>query len=285
MTKIFKWLLRIFFILFLIIVYARYVGTMGLVTKEYTLSENNIADSFDGIKIVHFSDLHFNRAITISKVKSVIEEINLINPDIVVFTGDLIDKDVTLTDGDYDKLTNLLKQIKAKYGKYAIMGNHDYEKDKEKVIEIYNDSDFKYLENSYDIIYSKEMEKIFIGGINTVSYDLADVGKTMEYFNDNEEDMYKIILVHEPDIAKDIVKDYTVNLILAGHSHNGQIRLPIIGPLYTPEYSKKYYDNYYNIDGTKLYISSGIGVSTINFRLWNKPSINFYRINKEKTIK
>ena len=103
----------------------------------------------------------------------------------------------------------------------------------------------------------------------------------MNYFEDNNESMYKIILVHEPDISDKIIKDYSVNLILAGHSHNGQVRLPIIGPIYTPPYSKKYYDNYYDIDGTNLYISSGIGVSTVNYRLWNRPSINFYRINKE----
>ena len=103
----------------------------------------------------------------------------------------------------------------------------------------------------------------------------------MAYFKDNNDIPYKIILVHEPDITNQIVKDYSVNLILAGHSHNGQIRLSIIGPIYTPEYAKIYYDNYYDINGTSLYISSGIGVSTINYRLFNHPSINFYRINKE----
>ena len=57
-------------------------------------------------------------------------------------------------------------------------------------------------------------------------------------------------------------------------------RLPGIGALYTPNNSKKYYDEYYEINGTDLYISSGIGVSIINYRLFNKPSINFYRVNK-----
>ena len=88
-------------------------------------------------------------------------------------------------------------------------------------------------------------------------------------------------MVHEPDITFDIVNDYSVNLILAGHSHNGQVRLPIIGAIYTPPGAKKYYDEYYSVSGTDLYISSGIGVSSINYRLFNRPSINFYRVNKE----
>lgn len=281
MKKILKWLLIIFIILFLTIVYARYVGTMGLVTKEYTINDSDVPDGFDGIKIVHFSDLHYNRAISLSKVKSIIDEINLINPDIVVFTGDLIDRDATLSDKDYNDLTNLLLKINARYGKYAIMGNHDYIKDKEKVIDVYDGSNFKYLDNDYEVIYNKNMETIFIGGLGTISYEQEDINKTLDYLNENKDIDYKIVLVHEPDISGQIAKDYHVNLILAGHSHNGQVRLPIIGAIYTPPHARKYYDNYYRIEGTDLYISSGIGVSLVNYRLWNRPSINFYRLNKE----
>ena len=280
MKKILKWILIIFIMIILTIFYARFIGTMGLVTKEYTIMDSNIPKDFDGLKIVHFSDLHYNRAIDIKKVKSIIEEINLINPDIVVFTGDLIDKDAKLNNNDYTELSKLLENINSKYGKYAILGNHDYQKDKEEIIKIYNNSDFKYLDNSNDIIYSENNQKIFISGINTVTHHQDDLDKAMTVNNEEDAD-YKIILVHEPDITDDIVKDYQVNLILAGHSHNGQVRLPIIGAIYTPPYAKKYYDNYYNVDGTNLYISSGIGVSTVNYRLFNHPSINFYRINKD----
>lgn len=280
MKKFLKWLCTIFLIIILIIIYARYIGTMGLTTKEYSIIDQDIPSNFDGLKIVHFSDLHYNRAINLKKVKSIVKEINLINPDIVVFTGDLIDQDTNLTDEDYNKLGDTLKEIKAKYGKYAILGNHDYHKDKDNVIKIYQNSDFTYLDNSHDIIYSKNNQKIFVGGINTLTYNQDDIDKTMELSSNEENIDYKIILIHEPDITDKIVKDYQVNLILAGHSHNGQIRLPIIGAIYTPPYAKNYYDNYYNIDGTNLYISSGIGVSTINYRLFNHPSINFYRLNK-----
>ena len=280
MKRILKWILIIFIMIILTIFYARFIGTMGLITKEYTIMDSNIPKDFDGLKIVHFSDLHYNRAIDIKKVKSIIEEINLINPDIVVFTGDLIDKDAKLNNNDYTELSKLLENINSKYGKYAILGNHDYQKEKDEIIKIYNNSDFKYLDNSNDIIYSKNNQKIFIGGINTVTHHQDDLNKAMTINNEEDAD-YKIILVHEPDITDDIVKDYQVNLILAGHSHNGQVRLPIIGAIYTPPYAKKYYDNYYNVDGTNLYISSGIGVSTVNYRLFNHPSINFYRINKD----
>lgn len=277
-----KWLKFSFIIVLIIIgiiLYARFIGTMGFDTKEYTIYSDDIPKGFDGIKIIHFSDLHYNRAITTSKVDKIVEEINLIGADIVVFTGDLIDKDSLLTEEDYEYLTNSFSKIYAKYGKYAVLGNHDYGKI-EKVTKIYVDGGFKYLDNNFDIIYNNKNEKIFVGGIGNVTYNMDDVDKTLEYFNSNNDIDYRIILVHEPDISNDIVDNYNVSLILAGHSHNGQIRLPIIGALYTPPYAKEYYDEHYLIDGTNLYISSGIGVSTINYRLWNRPSMNFYRINK-----
>ena len=278
MRRIIKWLVILFLVLLLIIIYARYVGTSGLITKEYAIYDKNISDNFDGLKVVHLSDLHYKRAIKLDKVKSIVDEVNLINPDIVVFTGDLIDKDAELSDKDYDDLSDCLSKINAVYGKYAVLGNHDYKK-RDKITKLYDDSGFKYLENDFDIIYGNDNDQIYIGGVNTVSYKKDDIDKTLEKLDDNNL-QYRIVLVHEPDISDKIAK-YNVNLILAGHSHNGQVRLPFIGAIVKPKYAKKYYDNYYNISGTKLYISSGIGVSTANYRLWNRPSINFYRINKK----
>ena len=83
---------------------------------------------------MHFSDIHYNRAISSAKINQIVDEINLINADIVVFSGDLIDKDVDLSGDDYKFLTEAFNNINAKYGKYAVLGNHDYN-DMDKVIE------------------------------------------------------------------------------------------------------------------------------------------------------
>lgn len=279
MKKIWKCLIGLIIFIVLVFLYARYIGTYGFITKEYTLYSEDIPTSYDGLKVVHFSDIHYNRIISLDKINKIVDEINLINPDIVVFTGDLVDKDVSLVTTDYVELTEAFSKIKAKYGKYAILGNHDYPV-KDKVIQLFNDSDFNYLDNSYDVIYNQNSEKIYIAGVGNTSYNEDNLEKTMEFLGDSSEGSYKIILVHEPDISDNIVDNYDVSLILGGHSHNGQVRLPVIGALYTPDGSKTYYDESYELNDTLLYISSGVGVSTMNFRLFNKPSINFYRINK-----
>lgn len=262
-----------------IIFYSRFIETSLFETKEYKISNVNLANDFSGLKIIHISDIHYGRITTTKMIKKIIKEVNLIKPDIIVITGDLIDKDATLTEKDISFLKDSLAKLESKYGKYAIYGNHDITYSREKIEEIYKYSNFKLLVNDYDIIYGKKNEALFIGGLDSLLEGEQNIEKTMSYFNDHEDILYKILLVHEPDSTDNILEKYpNTNLILAGHSHNGQVRLPLIGAIYTPSGSKKYYDNYYKINETDLYISSGIGVSRINFRLFNKPSINFYRI-------
>ena len=282
MKKFIKFLLIIILVISLTIVYARYGGTRGLITKEYKI-ETNIDNSFDGLKIVHFSDLHYLRITNKETTKNIIKEINILNPDIVVFTGDLIDKDYTPTNTDINDLKELLLSIKSKYGKYSVIGNND-NKIRETIEDIYTNSNFILLNNDYDIIYGNNNDKLFIGGLDTYSYDKSDIDKVMTYFADNEDINYKIILVHEPDYIDIINSKYNdINLVLSGHSHNGQVNIPYVKKLFLPFGSRKYYENYYKVSNTDLYISSGLGESRINFRIFNKPSINFYRINKIET--
>ena len=177
MKKFIRFLLIIVLVISLTIVYARYGGTRGLITKEYKI-ETNIDNSFDGLKIVHFSDLHYLRITNKQITKNIIKEINILNPDIVVFTGDLIDKDYNPTNTDINDLKELLLSIKSKYGKYSVIGNND-NKIRETIEDIYTNSNFILLNNDYDIIYGNNNDKLFIGGLDTYSYDKSDIDKVM----------------------------------------------------------------------------------------------------------
>ena len=275
MKKILQIFITIIILIILLLLYSRFIGTIGLKTKEYTIEDNNISNDFDGMKIVHFSDMHYKRIITKDRIDKIINEINLINPDIVIFTGDLIDQDSDITEDDISYLKETLSKINAKYGKYSVIGNHDYSIDIEVLRSIYKESNFKLLENSYDIIYGKNNNKLYIGGISTGAFSDTVLNK-MSY----NEECYKIIILHEPDYTDEIIS-LNPNLILGGHSHNGQVNIPYLKKYFVPTGSKKYYNEHYLVNNTNLYISSGIGVSRYNFRLFNHPSINFYRLNKD----
>ena len=271
--KIIKTFILIIAAIVLTILYSRYIGTIGLKTNEIVINDKNLNISYDGLKIVHFSDLHYKRIITKKRIEDIVNEINLINPDIVVFTGDLIDHDSDITNEDIKYLKEILFSMNSKYGKYAVLGNHDYSININTIREIYNESNFKLLENEYDIIYNENNEKIYIGGVSTGEYNESLFTNFLV-----EEKIYKILLLHEPDYIDKLI-ELNPDIALSGHSHNGQVNIPYFKKMFVPNGAKKYYEEYYKINETDFYISNGIGVSRYNFRLFNTPSINFYRIN------
>ena len=268
---------RFFFSLILVIsltlVYARYIGTSGLFIKEYLIKSNNITDTYNGLKIVHFSDFHFGRTTNMDELKNLVNNINKVKPDIIIFTGDFIDKDIRIDDSKMANIIEELKKLDSTYGNYYINGNHDNKFDKYK--QMMDSSDFIDLNNTYDVIYNTNNETILLSGLSTK----ADTKFLDEVFKDKFYN-YKINIMHYPsDINK--VKDYNFDLVLAGHSHNGQVRIPFYGAVVLPNHAKKYYKPYYKINNTNFYISSGIGVSNYNFRLFNRPSFNLYRFTNK----
>lgn len=280
MKKFIIILIIIILILGLGLLYSRFIATSGLKVKEYKVVNNKITDSYHGLKIIHLSDIHYNSTINEKELNNVVDKVNKIKPDIVVLTGDLIDERLSY---DKDIIINCLSKIEAKLGKFAVSGNHDIPLDDYNYI--IKESGFTSLDNKYELVYSKSNEPIIISGIG---YSDEDIGIKTEQFDkyiseltaDDIKPIYSILLVHEPDTVDNLdLNKY--DLILAGHSHGGQVRLPFIGKLYTPEGAKNYYDEYYKINNTDLYISSGLGTSMYKFRLFNRPSFNFYRITNK----
>lgn len=274
--KIIKILFFIIFILIIILLYSRFIGTKGLKVKEYKIVNENFTDNFYGLKIVHITDLHYGNTTNNSDLKKIVDKVNLIKPDIIVFTGDLLDK--KLNNEELEEFKSTLNNMKSNIKKYAVNGNHD-----ENFSEILKETGFTDLNNNYDSLYNSNNSVILFSGINT-NDDINDAIKNINNFLSDEQNtnniIYKIMLMHEPDKILDF--DYNnYDLILAGHSHNGQITIPFIGSLYKPNGSKKYYKDYYELEGTKLYISGGIGTSTLKLRLFNKPSINLYRLTSK----
>lgn len=265
------------------LLYSRYIATSNIKIKEYKITNEKITDNFHGLKIVHITDIHYGRITKKKELDELSKKINLTNPDIVVLTGDLIDKDTDLTSEMINELTDFLNSIEVRIGKYAIKGDHDVNFDNWDII--IENSGFINLNDSYDKIYDDDsINNIFLAGISTNLKSDKKIEEKVtiinDYFNnisENNKSNYNILLIHEPDYIDKF--DYSkFDLILAGHSHNGQIRLPIIGAIIKSNGAQKYYDPYYKLNNTDLYISSGIGVSDNNFRLFNRPSFNLYRL-------
>lgn len=265
-------LIYIIFFTLLLVLYGKYIEPYNLIIKEYKIENNNLPNSFNGLKIIHFSDVHYGRTVDQKYLKKIVDLINKQKPDLVFFTGDFIDRDTLLNDEEISKINFILSNIESTIGNYAVTGNHDMKHINEykKILE----NNFILLDNEEKLIYYNDSTPISLVGIS----DTLESTPNYNIFN-NETNYFRITLVHEPD-AYDNIKDNNINVMLSGHSHNGQIRMPFIGAIYTPTGSKKYYENYYKLNNTELFISNGIGTSELNIRFMSTPSINLYRLYK-----
>lgn len=273
--KIFKVVTVIFLLFSFAYVSLRYIGTSGLIIREYSYKSNKITENFYGSKIVHFSDLHYGHTTDMKKVEDLVNKINYIKPDIVVFTGDLVDNKIS--DDDLKKLSLNLAKISASLGKYMVLGNHDRDS---KISKALTDASFIDLNNKFDLIYKDSNDAILISGIGDVILKRDDIQSAMAYFLDeaSKRDIFSLVITHEGDILDELIGNYPVDLALSGHSHNGQVRLPKIGSIIKVRGAKKYSEESYDVNGTKIYVSGGIGTTVFPFRFFNNPSINLIRI-------
>lgn len=277
-------LLSIFLLLVVIVVtiflYAKYTGIKGLIVKEYRVKSEILTNNFSGLKIIHFSDLLYKSTVDKEDVKNLIKRINELKPDIVVFTGDLINKNAKINNEDIEFLEEELESISAKVGKYAIYGDEDYSIESYKTI--MEKSKFKILNNSYDEIFYKNNESMFIIGLPSSLKEEIKLEDAFNFYKEDEKRKFMIVLVHDGKTIRFLDEStYEVDLVLGGHSLNGSIVIPYYGGIFIDDGAYKYYQEHYSKGITDIYISSGIGTNKYPYRIFNKPSFNLYRLKAQ----
>jgi len=253
-------------ILIMIYIYARFIEPELLTVRYETINTDYLKN--DEIKILQFSDTHISEYFDIDDLNNAIDKINEENPDIVVFTGDLIDQFNNYENKEnIHEIWEILGSINAPI-KYAVYGNHDYGGGAEKVYkEIMEKSGFKLLINEKEELPQYNIN--FIGMDDSIfgEYEPAVISGNMD------KDMYNIVLSHEPDVA-DRLLEYSIDLLLAGHSHGGQVNLPFAN--YLPSLGEKYVRGFYDFENfrqTKVYVNIGLGTSTIPMRFMAAPEL------------
>ena len=272
-----KLLIALLILIILFLIYSILFEPKLLKINEIPIKTNEISSNFHGIKILHFSDLHYGTSINKSNINKLIDKINSTEPDIIIFTGDLIDSNYNMTKEDIRILTDAFKNINYNLGKYAVLGDHDY--NNKDYSNIMYDSDFIVLKNSFDTIYNKDNSPILIYGLDNITY-----GKpSMENMNNDKINkiQYKILIMHETDYITKLDLD-DIDLILAGHNMGGTIKL-FGKQIFTKDNSKIYFKDHYKINDTNMYISNGTGTNKVPIRFMNIPSINLYRLIKTES--
>ena len=258
-------------------------GNKALELNEITIDSENLPEAFDGFRIAHVSDLH-NDEFGKDNIK-LLKLIENADPDIIAVTGDIIDSYTT----DVEIALSFMEKAQQIAPCYYVNGNHegrvpdDYQTLKEGL----EACGVTVLENE-SLLLEKAGECIRLTGVSDPGFETdylyGDTEGVMrrhltELIADNEN--FNLLLSHRPELLG-VYADFDVDLVLSGHAHGGQFRLPFVGGLYAPNQGlmPEIDAGLYTEDNTKLIVSRGIGNSLFPFRLNNRPEVILVTLEK-----
>lgn len=199
------------------------------------------------------------------------------NPDIIVITGDLVDR----RRYDEDKSVKLIKGITEVAPVYFVTGNHEGWSRKFDSLERKLKKEEVTILRNEKIIITKENEQLIIIGLDDPAFipikaseNNIVVESELSRLINRYDEKFTILLSHRPEHFE-IYSKYKIDLSLTGHAHGGQIGFPFIGALIVPnqKFPSKYYKGMYNIGSSKMIVSRGLGNSIFPQRLFNRPEI------------
>lgn len=241
------------------------VETHLLHINHYNIPVSNLPHSFHGFKIVHITDIHFGPLVSLNFVRNVIHKANAIPADMIVCTGDYVHEKHSKT--HIDTVWPVLSQLKAQYGVYSVLGNHDHWADFEQSQYWLERTGQNLRHKSVKI--SKDGEDLWLAGAGDHFEDSLGIDKALKNV---PPDNCKIVLAHNPDSADQMFRS-TVDLFISGHTHGGQVNIPFVGPLILPVANKNYSSGYIQSEKFGVFISRGIGWAIIPVRFNCFPEI------------
>jgi uncharacterized protein len=226
----------------------------------------------DGFTIALLSDFHYDAIFSVHPIRAAIGMVNGLRPDLIALAGDFVSEPcfgpAAKGAQQAEPCAQLLRKLEAPHGLWAIMGNHDTSTDPRRVTGALRDVGIQVLVNQ-SVPIERNGGRFWLGGVNDAVEAQADLAGTLEKVPSGEA---TVLLAHEPDYA-DFVARHSVDLQLSGHSHGGQIRLPLVPMFYLPELAKKYIWGLYKIRELTLYTNPGLGTIGIPARVNCPPEI------------
>jgi predicted MPP superfamily phosphohydrolase len=254
----------------------------------------NLPSSFSGFKVIHISDIHSGSFNDKQAVLKGVELINEQNPDVILFTGDLVNYHAD----EMNDYVDVFSQLKAKHGVYATLGNHDYgfpqaetrEEVRQKqlanadaVVNVHKQLGWKTLNNQHELI-ERNGEHIAIMGVDNTSFKtrFPSFGKLNEAHTGAKDAPFKILLSHDPSHWNgEVTKKFTdIDLTLSGHTHGMQFGVEIPGFRWSPvKYVYKQWAGLYEQEAQKLYVNRGFGFIGYPGRVGILPEITLIELS------
>jgi uncharacterized protein len=241
-----------------------------------------LAKAFDGLTIAQLSDFHYSELCAIP-IRKAVEIVKKLQPDVVVLTGDFITVPLLSSFLDKKQAANsaepcarMLRGLKPPMGMFAVLGNHDVNSDHRWITEIIESNGIPVLRNR-SVPIEKGSARFWLAGVDDVLEGKPDLDLALRNVPPAET---VILLAHEPDFA-DQAALHPVDLQLSGHSHGGQIWLPVVGAPWLPPLGRLYPRGLRKVGGLTLYTNIGLGTIRLPVRLNCPPEITMLRLRSE----
>jgi uncharacterized protein len=266
---------------------ALYTGEIERHWVEITRTDvrlRGLPATFDDLRIAQISDIHMDAYTEPFFLRHVVDQINHLNPDLVFLTGDFVSElpgSKAYAVGAAWQCANILTELKCR-SLYAILGNHDVIVGSEKITAALTANGIIVLNNAYMPV-ERGGGRIWLAGLDDPLAGDPDPELAIPASIRNIPNEPVILMCHAPDYADTLLTlpaGKAVDLMLSGHTHGGQIRLPFVGPLTLPGLGRKYVEGWFRFGDMQLYVNRGIGTVGVPFRLDCPPEITLITLRR-----
>ena len=256
------------------LLYAREVEPRLTEITHVTVELPRLSPAFDGYRVVQMGDIHLDDWSDPARLLAVTEKINALEPDLVAVMGDFASYSARRL--DERRLTGALAGLSARDGVVTILGNHDYLADVDLIRRCVRAAGITELINDVFTLRRGDSE-LHVAGVDDVMEGRSRLDLVLEKL---PEVGAAILLAHEPDFADVAAATGRFGLQLSGHSHGGQVRLPLLTRLVLPPFSQRYTSGRHEVGGMSLYTNRGLGFVNARLRLLCRPGITVLTLRR-----
>lgn len=237
-----------------------------------------LASAFDGMRIVQLSDIHLDQFTEPIFLRHALHRIDELQPDAVFLTGDFVTSNRIsrkLQRGTGWACAEILSELKCPQ-RYAVLGNHDVSSGAKRITQALTAHGITLLRNS-SLPIERNGARFWLAGIDDPLEGNPDPELAIPASIRNIPDQPIILLCHGPDYADDLLAQPSgkaVSVMISGHTHGGQIRMPFVGPLVLPPLGRKYVEGWFRLNNMQLHVNRGLGTVNIPIRLNCPPELS-----------
>ena len=250
---------------------------------RHTVELARLSPALDGLRIAQLSDFHYEQWTEPYFIREVVEQVNRLAPDLVLLVGDYVSEG-PLPPAKGAQMSypcaEILSGIQCPQ-RWCVLGNHDAKVGPVIVTDALESHGLPVLANNY-VPFERNGARLWIAGVKDVGVSDPDLHLAAPSSLQTAQEPV-ILLAHEPDFADRVVRHGGVDLMLSGHTHGGQVRLPFFGAMYVPPLGRKYIEGLFHLEnGLQLYVNRGIGTVGVPFRFDCRPELTLITLRSAR---